>query len=290
MPARYDPAPTPVDPPRAAASVARVTTMRPGTVHDLPGVYRVCLLTGAAGERRERPARRPRPARPRLGRPLPRLPRRRHPRAARRPRGRRLLPRRARHGRLRAVGRARSGSRPCASATRVGSGTHPGRRAPWSSGCTTPPPRMPGCSPRTRPTSTSTSCRGCRARAGVGAWSSRCWRGSPRPGPPACTWASTRATPGRSSSTQRLGFTELRPPGPALRDGARPRRLTRQPRVTEPLRCPSAAPGTAAGRSASAPRSGSRTSRRASPRRAPSPRTARRWRGRRGRGTPGPRR
>ncbi|HYN65248.1 MAG TPA: GNAT family N-acetyltransferase [Ornithinibacter sp.] len=24
--------------------------MRPGTVHDLPGVYRVCLLTGAAGE------------------------------------------------------------------------------------------------------------------------------------------------------------------------------------------------------------------------------------------------
>jgi ribosomal protein S18 acetylase RimI-like enzyme len=26
-----------------------VTTVRPGTLHDLPGVYRVCLLTGAGG-------------------------------------------------------------------------------------------------------------------------------------------------------------------------------------------------------------------------------------------------
>jgi ribosomal protein S18 acetylase RimI-like enzyme len=33
----------------AGASVGPVTTMRPGTVHDLPGVYRVCLLTGAGG-------------------------------------------------------------------------------------------------------------------------------------------------------------------------------------------------------------------------------------------------
>lgn len=33
----------------AAASVAAVTTMHPGTLHDLPGAYRVCLLTGASG-------------------------------------------------------------------------------------------------------------------------------------------------------------------------------------------------------------------------------------------------
>ena len=30
--------------------MAGVTTMRPATVHDLPGAYRVCLLTGLAGE------------------------------------------------------------------------------------------------------------------------------------------------------------------------------------------------------------------------------------------------
>ena len=33
-----------------AASVAAVASSRAGTVHDLPGVYRVCLLTGALGK------------------------------------------------------------------------------------------------------------------------------------------------------------------------------------------------------------------------------------------------
>jgi ribosomal protein S18 acetylase RimI-like enzyme len=53
MTARYGLAPTPglhVRPSTATASVSRVTTMHPGTVHDLPGAYRVCLLTGAGGE------------------------------------------------------------------------------------------------------------------------------------------------------------------------------------------------------------------------------------------------
>jgi ribosomal protein S18 acetylase RimI-like enzyme len=34
----------------APATVAGVTTMRPGALHDLPGVYRVCRRTGAGGE------------------------------------------------------------------------------------------------------------------------------------------------------------------------------------------------------------------------------------------------
>ena len=142
--------------------------MRPGTLHDLPGVYRVCRLTGAGRCRRQPPSLRPRPARARLGRPLPGLPGRRHPRHPRRAGGGRLLPRRPRHRGLRGLGRRGVAAPPLRE-------RHPLRRgataadAALSSACTTPPARMPGCSPRTRPTCTSTCSPGSRDRAGVDA-------------------------------------------------------------------------------------------------------------------------
>ncbi len=103
--------------------------MRPGTVHDLPGVYRVCLLTGAAGSDASALHDDPDLLGHVWAGPYLALPARRHPRAARRARGRGLQPRRARQPGLRAVAGARSGSRPCASATRSGSGSTPADRA-----------------------------------------------------------------------------------------------------------------------------------------------------------------
>ncbi len=98
-----------------------------------------------------------------------------------------------------------------------------------------------------------------------------------------------RRAPGRGRGQHRCaGVLRAARLHRAGRPAGRP--LLRQATRVRDLRSPSAGRGTAAGRPASAPRSGSRTSRRASPRRAPSPRTARRCRGHRGRGTPGPRR
>src|SRR6187402_2437441 len=154
--------------------------MQPGTVHDLPGVYRVCLLTGAAGADATTLHDDP----DLLGH-LWAGPYLAFPDAVTR-----VL-----HDEHGVAGYCFAVPDTRAAAVRA-----PPMPPSWS-GCTTPAARMPGCSPRIRRTSTSTSCRGCRAEAGGDAWSSRCWRGSRRPAPPACTWALTRATPVRRCST-----------------------------------------------------------------------------------------
>ena len=186
-------------PSRAPASVAPVTTMQPGTVHDLPGVYRVCLLTGAAGA--DATALHDDPdllghlwAGPYLAFPdaVTRVLRDEHGVA----------------GYCLAVPDTRAFEQwveqvwlpPLRARHPLGSGSTPADAAVVEH-LQRPPSRMPGCSSRTRPTSTSTSCRGSRARAGGDAWSSRCWRASRRPGPPVSTWAWTRATPVHSGST-----------------------------------------------------------------------------------------
>ena len=255
--------------------------MRPGTVHDLPGVYRVCLLTGAAGA--DASALHDDPdllghvwAGPYLVFPdtVTRVMHDEHgvagyclavPDTAPSSSGSSevwLPPLRERHPLGSGATPADAGARR-APAPPHHRGCRPARRAPGA-----PARRPPAAAPGP---GLGTTRRGGRAGGAAAAGAT---------GRPPRAW--TRATWGRSGSTSGSA-------SPSWRAHRAPASTACRPRVTE-LRCPSAGRGTAAGRSASAPRSGSRTSRRASPRRAPSPRTARRCRGHRGRGTPGPRR
>ena len=187
--------------------------MRPGTLHDLPGVYRVCRLTGAGGA--DASALHADPdllghvwAGPYLVFPdaVTRVIHDEHGVA-----GYCLaVPDTAAFERWVERGLA-------APAARAAPGSAAARPRPTprsSSACTTPPPRMPACSPRTRRTCTSTSCPGCRARAGDDASWRTVLEELARAGAPGVHLGVDVDNVGAQAFYERIGFTELAgPPG-----------------------------------------------------------------------------